>query len=515
MKLPSPEAVLVKAKSAIRPRHRMAFLCTFFIGLAGHLYMFTNFLLNTDGPNFIYYSNNVAEQGRWLLSFASTISSDVNLPWVIGLLSLLYLSITAVVLVELLELDNKLSIFLVCAVLVLYPSVTETFSYLYTADPYMLALMLSALAVLCVKKWKWGIFPGAVLLLCSMGIYQAYISFAALLILLVVLQSMFRAETTLKQTLISLGRYLAMGVLGCLVNMGMIQLFLRIYGIQLTTVTSADMLGQSPLVILRHALGNLGLSYPHFFKFTFNLVGFQSTARRLVIVAYLLLLAAILVYAIVQTKAYKSPWRLAYIAVYIAVFPIAANLASLISGQDVHYLVIQPYCILFMLAAIAINSIPAVKLPGVLAHWATALITLAMCFQFVLTANIVYTSLHLRMERSYSITLRLADRIERTEGYYPGMPILIVGGFDEDYYPDTSTIDHLLDGMGYSAGGHILHSPNRTLNILRYYHGMTFDVQNFEEILNDPRVTQLGIYPQSDAIAIIDGVLVVRLNEEY
>lgn len=515
MRLASPEEAIKKVKKAFKPEHRFAFLSAFSIGLLGHLYVFVNFLLNTDGPNFIYFNNNVAEQGRWLLMYASTISSDVTLPWVIGLLSLLYLSLTAMVLVELLELKNKLPIFLVSAVLVLYPSITETFSYLYTADPYLLALLFSALSVLCVKKWKWGIFPGAFLLLCSMGIYQAYISFAALLILLVVLLSVFDESSTLKGTLISLGRYLAMGVIASAANMVMMRVFLKISGKTFINVTGANMLGESVGSIIKHSLGNIGLSYPLFFHYTFNLVGFATPFRRLIIFAYVAFIFAILIYAIIKTKLWQKAWRLIYVVLFVLLFPVAANIPSFISGTDIHYLVIQPYCIMFMLAPIAIDRIPPKKAPGLIAHWGTFLLTILFCFQFFLTANIAYTSLHLRMERSYSMTLRLVDRIEQTEGYYPGMPLLIVGTFDEEYYPDKSTLDHLLTDMGYTNGGHILNTPNRIFNIMLYYHGMEFEIDQYEEFFDKPEVKALEVFPNQNSIAVVDGVMVVRLSNEY
>lgn len=86
--------------------------------------------------------------GRWFLSVACAPSSFFDLPWVTGLFSLVYISLTAAVVVRLLGIKDPVAVVLGGALIASYPGMTETFFYGFTADGYFLAMLLSALAVL-------------------------------------------------------------------------------------------------------------------------------------------------------------------------------------------------------------------------------------------------------------------------------------------------------------------------------------------------------------------------------
>ena len=136
---------------------------------------------NHDGLSSMYFDQNMITSGRWFLSVACGFSSYFTIPWIIGLIGLLWLALTAVALTELLELADPLVIMAVSGLLVSFPALASTFAYVFTMDGYMMALFLAILAVLFTKKQKKGWLAGAVCLAFSMGIYQAYLPFAILL----------------------------------------------------------------------------------------------------------------------------------------------------------------------------------------------------------------------------------------------------------------------------------------------------------------------------------------------
>ena len=59
---------------------------------------------NHDGLSSMYFDQNMITSGRWFLSVACGFSSYFTIPWIIGLIGLLWLALTAVALTELLEL---------------------------------------------------------------------------------------------------------------------------------------------------------------------------------------------------------------------------------------------------------------------------------------------------------------------------------------------------------------------------------------------------------------------------
>lgn len=134
---------------------------------------------------FIIFSyQNIVKSGRWALSPACAISSFFDLPWVIGCISCIYIALTVVVIVELFKIKNPVLIFLISGILAASPATTETFFYEYTADGYMLAMLLSACAAYLSRIDEKRVsrqIISATLVCLSCAIYQAYLAFSLIL----------------------------------------------------------------------------------------------------------------------------------------------------------------------------------------------------------------------------------------------------------------------------------------------------------------------------------------------
>ena len=153
----------------IRKEWKVAFFTCFVLGLLIHMPVLLSDIPNHDGLDSMYFDQNMITSGRWFLTVACGFSSYYTLPWLIGILGLVFLGCAAA------------AVMLVSGLLVSFPALASTFAYVYTLDGYMLALLLAVLAVLFVKRWKRGFVPGALCLAFSMGIYQGYLSFAMIL----------------------------------------------------------------------------------------------------------------------------------------------------------------------------------------------------------------------------------------------------------------------------------------------------------------------------------------------
>lgn len=134
-------------KFKVKKEYKIAFFTTFIITLLVHLYKFTNTLPNNDSIMNYYSNQNVLASGRWALSFVCGLSSYYDLPWIIGLFSCLFISLTVVVVVALFKIKNPILIKLIGALVGSSPATTETFFFLFTADGYMISMLLASLAV--------------------------------------------------------------------------------------------------------------------------------------------------------------------------------------------------------------------------------------------------------------------------------------------------------------------------------------------------------------------------------
>ena len=194
----SPEQVFTKWKQKITKKDYAVFFMAVVAGFLTHMRVFVSDIPNHDGMSGIHFDQNMITSGRWFLRVACGISSDYTLPWLIGVLCVLYLAVTAVLLQRFFRVKHTYTGMLLAAVLVVYPTLASNFAYIFTADGYMLALLLAVLAVFLVERSKWSFLYGAAALGFSMGIYQAYISFAMILAVYGVCRVWFFGKTLKK-----------------------------------------------------------------------------------------------------------------------------------------------------------------------------------------------------------------------------------------------------------------------------------------------------------------------------
>ena len=129
------------SRTKIKNTWKIAFLSAFVLGILIHLPVMLSDIPNHDGLSSMYFDQNMITSGRWFLSVACGFSSYFTIPWIIGLIGLLWLALTAVALTELLELADPLVIMAVSGLLVSFPALASTFAYVFTMDPYLLHIL--------------------------------------------------------------------------------------------------------------------------------------------------------------------------------------------------------------------------------------------------------------------------------------------------------------------------------------------------------------------------------------
>ena len=205
---------------------KAAFFSCLVTGYLVHLYAFTNLIPNSDGLSRVFDTQQMTISGRWFLHYASALNNFTQMPAAIGLLSLLFLALAAVLTVDLLSIRSRVLAGTAGAVMAAFPCLGYTFLYLFTASAYCLAILLAVLSVWLARRGRLGWLAGAAALALSMGTYQAYASLAVALSLLVVFRACLERESTFASTL-GLGlRLVSCLALGAGLYYGILLLFL-------------------------------------------------------------------------------------------------------------------------------------------------------------------------------------------------------------------------------------------------------------------------------------------------
>ena len=506
-----PEQMLLKWKQNLTKKDYTAFFTAILIGLITHMRVFVHDIPNHDGMSSIHFDQNMITSGRWFLRVACGISSDYTLPWLIGILSLLYLGLTAVLLQRFFKVERALTAGLLAALLVVYPTLTSNFAYMFTVDGYMLALLLAILAVWFVEKGKWGFLWGAIALGFSMGIYQAYLSFAMVLALYAVCRIWFfegEVKEKAKQTI----RYILMGGLGIAVYYGMLQMLLLV---QKTSLSGYQGIGEANHKSLVEIIVQL---YKDFVVHTLkgNIL-MQKGFLTVCVCALVLLADAILIRAMWKAGSFKNLWTYACAFVAAAVTPICFNAMLLISPNVKYHSLMRYQWVLIPIFAIVIldkhiGSFTSHKKQALFA-WTGILLAALISYQYIVISNIGYFNLEKKYEKTYAYCLRLLEQMEETEGYYHGMPVAMIGVVGDHYLPSTDDTVGVTDSFIGINGDYLFYTADNYAAFMEYYFGVKMEVVPLEEmpdIVSSEAYKALNSFPKPNAMKVVDGKLYIK-----
>ena len=182
--------------------NRLPFFSTLILGLAAHMFALTNKIPFDDDLPFLFDKGASTVSGRYGLEVMRFIMPDYSMPWIYGIMSLIILALASCLIVRIFNIRNKIFQVLLGGLLISFPSETGTMSYMFTAAPYALALLMVVFSVFVFSKnfkSKWVISP--LLLAFSCSIYQGYFSFAASFCVLLMIQTLITEEKSAVETL--------------------------------------------------------------------------------------------------------------------------------------------------------------------------------------------------------------------------------------------------------------------------------------------------------------------------
>ena len=509
----TPTEVFQMWKKNIKSEWKLAFMAAVVIGLMVHLPMMLSDIPNHDGLDSMYFDQNMITSGRWFLMVACGFSSYYTLPWLIGVIALLWLGVTAALLVEFLEVKDRVTIVLISGLLVTFPALASTFAYVFTMDGYMLALMLAVAAVVCVKKLKYGFLPGAVCLAFSLGTYQSYLAFTVILCIYGIL--MLALENgTVKDKFKKALQYLYMGILGVVLYYGILQVLLKLQGKVLDTYQGINSMESGILSGgVSSLLSTILNMYRDFFAFTINgNVLVNNTWSMAAFTLLALLTMFVLLWMTLQKGWWKKLWFWCLLLLAAVGLPVATNIILLITPNVTYHLLMRYQWVLYLILPISFISRYGRK-EDVTASWGVLLAGVVLAGNFAVTDNIAYSNLEKRYEKTYAYCVRLLDRIEQTPGYYQGIPIAMIGVVGDESYPLTDITGKVTSNMIGMNGDVLLYTGDNYQSFIKHYLGADLNIlpaEVMEEIYYSEEYRAMDSFPGENSTQVVDGILYVK-----
>lgn len=182
------------------PKHtKICLLTGLLAGWITHFYMLSHKLVNWDDANNMSAYGSGDYLGRWFLKYIHPLGGIHSIPAVHGLLFILFIAVSACLILAITGIKSTTGAVLVPIVMMTFPSMASTMTFMFMAHTSGMGILMVCLAVYLLRRYRYGAIPCGVLLLCVLGIYQSYISFAITLMLMGMMNDLIQNDKDFKE----------------------------------------------------------------------------------------------------------------------------------------------------------------------------------------------------------------------------------------------------------------------------------------------------------------------------
>lgn len=490
----------------IKDEWKVAVLATWIVGLLAHAYRFFNFLPSWDS---LYNFTGVGAtygSGRWFLPYVGLISSAYDLSWVNGALSLFYTCVVVILLVELFDLKNRGMIILCAALIVSFPTMVSNFAFMFTADVYMLSFLLSVLAVyMTSRKQIWGMFAGMVCMALSMGIYQAYIGTAIVIILLYVVKQFLIEGLAFAEAVKKDLKYPGMLAGGVVLYMIIQKVFMLVYHYELSPYQGINKMGIMSLGEYKVALLKTKYKLQHILGIYDGCTKMNYTVLNVIVLG---LIAVLVIYFVITKRVYEKKLSLLASIAALLFIPVGAYAVNFTSPDvEYHTLMEMGVCFLYFLLILLLNQIEFEKVLTRILKCCGIAVLCGIVYYNVLNANVAYFNMNLSYHKAYAVAENVLDRMENLDEFRVDRRnrVAIIGRYD----CPTETLGVMVPDIVGVSNDSFLNDADHYKNIWSYCFGLAVEMVSWEDMLAVQETEQyknMPVYPANGS---------VQYNAEY
>lgn len=510
------------------------FIFTFAIGLIAHAYAFLNFQPSHDS---LYEVVSDAAYWKWKLQLGRflkplydlALGRFASLPWVNGLMSLLWLSLAGYLVTEMLRINKRLGIALTCGVLSVNLTVTAlAATYMPDLSSDMLALLF---ALLGCRIW-YGMTDGKTqlapakklaLTLCaglcvgvSLGIYQALVCVFVTMVLAVSVMRLLDEKTSWIRVWLSDFWAAGIALLGGGVYYGGLRLALAATGTEL-----AQGQGNSLINLFRYSGPICERLYETFRRVEFYMIEFSGYAHSVYFTTAVGVLMMItvtvcfvwLIGLLIKRKA--SAGNVITALLFFLMLPFAMNLMRLLNSY-IHLLMFYAFWLAYIITFTLAKELSERKNTAVFERTAAFLLC-CVIFMNIQTANAVYVKKTTEHQATLSVMTRVVDRVETQPGYERGVTPVAFIGVPQAYFSDFAPYDKIQRLTGTDMSGSITY-----YSIYGVYIPMLLrtdmniaDRGTAVAVAASEEVAAMPLFPAAGSVRTVDGIVVVKFTQDF
>ena len=489
-------------------------------GMAAHGYMFLDNSFSHDSLREFHaeiLGNNIKMGSGRIFTFLyrELLGSDVTLPWLTGLLALIWIGLAVYLTVRIFRVESKTMICLIAGIFATNIAVSATTAtYIHDLDSYMFSMLCAVTAVYLWKEIPFGWLLGAVFAAGSIGIYQGYLFVTVSLVMIDCILRLYREEK-LKEVFAEGLKAIGMILLGGLLYYLSMKGLLHLTGAQLVKgeYNSMDLiLHQSAGDIVKLILD----AYNDWFR---RLMDAYSSYPAALVKGITLLFFGICGAGILTMLADKRIGLAEKLLclLLIVLLPFGMNLIYVLTISRSHDLMTFPIWLFYLFVLLSAEYlVKKWHRPGQWLRGICILLAALLLYGNVRFSNGMYMKKDLEFDAYLSLMTRIVTRMEMTEGYVPGETEVVFVGNPENRIMIPGMKDYW-NVIGMTSGD-LLVEPERSRYQAYFDYILCLpinlgDGQRWNEISSGDAARSMPCYPAAGCMEFQGDILVVKLGQ--
>lgn len=524
------DQLLTKLKKWIGKSGCSAIIASLTAGIIAHGFIIFNKICFHDELSYLYGLGSTYRSGRWFLGIVEDIMRHIgglySAPVFNGFLSLFFVAVTAVLIVHIFEIKNCIIAIYIGAIMIVFPAVTSTFVYMFTAPMYMLSLLFSVLAVYLIIKKK-SIFRfvlSVCLLACSIGIYQAYFSVVLSIFVIHMICDAIKGKYEKFTDEIKDGCvYLGTAAGGLILWRLILKFFMAFknwrHGGGYALI---DYQGINESYDISMLPSKIRLTYETFFNFRENTLFGGSFQRNMVFLVAVLSIIIFLIFIFCSIKNYKMIILNIFLVLLLPFCVEIVYALSTSSDYLVHTLMEYSSVFILIIPVVLISLSDQIKIKQRIIA-AVSIITTSLCLFccflelifLIYYDNAAYLNLYFNFEHAKAYYTEMIADIRDVENYTDEAEVIFVRTENSE--------DKTRSSFNYWSSSYLWDSfnvdiVNDTDPVLFMRVNLGFgndhikvDDGTYAEMAE---VQEMPVYPDYGSISVIDGVVVVKIGNK-
>lgn len=507
----------------------LSLAATFIWGLFAHGFAFSGTYVTHDSLREFHgeiLGNEIKMgSGRVLTPiYRDLFGTDVTLPWMIGLLALLWIGLAVFLIVRMFRVESPVVVCLIAGVCTANIAVSSTAAtYIHDLDSYMFSMLCAVTSVYLWRNHSLGWIAGGVFAAISLGIYQSFVFVAVTLAMMVCILDLLN-ERSFKEVFIEGLKAIGMLLLGGVLYYLIMKIILSLSGVVLTK-GDYNSLDRMQSLTLDTFVPQVLSAYQ---DWAARLIDSYSAYPSVLVkgITVLLLAGTILAVAMGLLNRKVGFAEKALCALLVILLPLGMNMIHVMTVGKNHDLMTYPIWLGYILALLLADRFwktwKTAEGHAKTVWLAKAQRFLCMALVFVLVygnvrfSNGMYMKKALEHEAYMSLMTRIVARMEAMEDYVPGETEVVFVGLPDNLNEVMPGFTDYWNVTGMTKSDMIYaFSRDRFEAYFDYMMGLPIELSEgdyWNKNTYSEAVRQMPVYPASGCMQMMEGILFVKLG---